>query len=89
MNFLAVKNIADMLEAGGFRRLDPCQPLGTVKAGDRFFVTKNDSSIYAFRIGSQPLAEAGFHMICAHSDSPRCYARADSSSSIPRCMAVR
>ena len=26
VNFLAVKNIADMLEAGGFRRLDPCQP---------------------------------------------------------------
>ena len=70
VNFLAVKNIADMLEAGGFRRLDPCQPLGAVKAGDRFFVTKNDSSIYTFRIGSQPLAEAGFHMICAHSDSP-------------------
>ena len=70
VNFLAVKNIADMLEAGGFRRLDPCQPLGAVKAGDRFFVTKNDSSIYAFRIGRKPLAEAGFHMICAHSDSP-------------------
>lgn len=70
VNFLAVKNIADMLEAGGFRRLDPCQPLGAVKAGDRFFVTKNDSSIYAFRIGRKSLAEAGFHMICAHSDSP-------------------
>lgn len=70
VNFLAVKNIADMLEAGGFRRLDPCQPLGTVKVGDRFFVTKNDSSIYAFRIGRKPIAEAGFHMICAHSDSP-------------------
>ena len=70
VNFLAVKNIADMLEAGGFRRLDPCQPLGAVKAGDRLFVTKNDSSIYAFRIGRKPLAEAGFHMICAHSDSP-------------------
>ena len=49
---------------------DPCQPLGAVKAGDRFFVTKNDSSIYAFRIGRKPIAEAGFHMICAHSDSP-------------------
>ena len=70
VNFLAVKNIADMLEAAGFRRLDACQPLGAISAGDRFFVTKNDSSIYAFRIGSKPLAEAGFHMICAHSDSP-------------------
>lgn len=70
VNFLAVKNIADMLEVAGFRRLDACQPLGAISAGDRFFVTKNDSSIYAFRIGSKPLAEAGFHMICAHSDSP-------------------
>ena len=70
VNFLAVKNITDMLEAGGFRRLDPCQPLGAVNAGDCFFVTKNHSSVYAFRIGRKPLAEAGFHMICAHSDSP-------------------
>ena len=70
VNFLAVRNIAHELEAHGFRRIDAASPLGHVSAGDRFFVTKNDSSIYAFRIGRKPLAEAGFHMICAHSDSP-------------------
>ena len=70
VNFLAVKNIADMLEAGGFRRLNPALPIGMVNAGDRFFVTKNDSSIFAFRIGAKTLADAGFHMICAHADSP-------------------
>ena len=70
VNFLAVKNIADALESNGFRRVDPQQPLGKVAADDRFFVTKNDSSIYAFRIGEQPLAEIGFRMICAHCDSP-------------------
>ena len=70
VNFLAVKNIADMLEAGGFRRLNPALPIGTGNAGDRFFVTKNDSSIFAFRIGAKTLADAGFHMICAHADSP-------------------
>lgn len=70
VNFLAVKNIADSLEAAGFRRLDARQPLGEVKAGDCLFATKNASSVYAFRIGRQPLSEAGFHMICAHSDSP-------------------
>ena len=59
-----------MLEAGGFRRLNPALPIGTVNAGDRFFVTKNDSSIFAFRIGAKTLADAGFHMICAHADSP-------------------
>ena len=70
VNFLAVKNIADMLEAGGFRRLDPSMPLGNVQAGDRFYVTKNHSAIFAFRIGAKTLADAGFRMICAHSDSP-------------------
>lgn len=70
VNFLAVKNIADTLAANGFRRINPALPLGEVKSGDRFFVTKNDSSIYAFRIGNNPIADAGFHMICAHCDSP-------------------
>lgn len=70
VNFLAVKNIADTLAANGFHRIDPALPLGEVKSGDRFFVTKNDSSIYAFRIGNRPIADAGFHMICAHCDSP-------------------
>lgn len=70
VNFLAVKNIADTLLANGFRRVDPSQPLGEVKSGDRFFVTKNGSSVFAFRIGNKPIADAGFHMICAHCDSP-------------------
>ena len=70
VNFLAVKNMADELEKNGFRRINPQEPLGKVEAGDRFFVTKNDSSIYAFQIGKKTLADAGFHMICAHCDSP-------------------
>ena len=41
-----------------------------MKAGDKLYVTKNDSSVYAFHIGRQPMAEAGFRMICAHCDSP-------------------
>ena len=70
VNFLAVKNIAGELEKAGFRHVDPRMPLGCIKAGDNLYVTKNDSSIYAFHIGTQPLAEAGFRMICAHCDSP-------------------
>lgn len=70
VNFLATRNIVSELEANGFRRVDPSLPLGAIPPGDKFFVTKNDSSVYAFRIGRKPLADAGFHMICAHSDSP-------------------
>ncbi len=70
VNFLAVKALADVLTKSGYRRLDPRHPLGNVAVGDKFFVTKNDSSIYAFEIGRKPLADAGFHIICAHCDSP-------------------
>ena len=70
VNFLAVKNLTEELQQHGYRRIDTTEALGTVKAGDKFFVTKNDSSIYAFQIGRKALAETGFHMICAHCDSP-------------------
>ena len=70
VNFLAAKNITSYLEQAGYRRLDPQMPIGEVKAGDNLYVTKNDSSVYAFHIGRLPLADAGFRMICAHCDSP-------------------
>ena len=70
VNFLAVKNIAEELEKAGFRRVDPKEPLGTIREGDKLYVTKNDSSIYAFHIGKKTMADAGFRMICAHCDSP-------------------
>ena len=70
VNFLAAQNIATELEKAGYRKLDPREPIGNVKAGDKLYVTKNDSSVYAFHIGRQPMAQAGFRMICAHCDSP-------------------
>lgn len=70
VNFLAVKAVQNRLENAGFHRFDATQPLQKLKAGQKFYVTKNDSSIYAFHIGKNPLSEAGFHIICAHSDSP-------------------
>lgn len=70
VNYLAVKNISQVLEADGFRRIDPRLPLAGIKAGSKLYVTKNDSSIFAFRIGRKPLADNGFHIICAHCDSP-------------------
>jgi len=70
VNFLAVKNIANELEKAGFRQIDPREPLSNVKAGDKLYVTKNDSSVYAFHIGRKPMGDEGFRMICAHCDSP-------------------
>ena len=70
VNFLAVDTLRKRLKQVGFCEFDAASPLQDVKPGTQFFVTKNDSSIYAFRMGSKPLAEAGFHVICAHCDSP-------------------
>ena len=70
VNFLAVKETAKRLEAKGYKRINAEGRISDVKAGDKFYVTKNDSSIYAFHIGKRSLGEGGFHIICAHSDSP-------------------
>lgn len=70
INFFAVKETARRLEAEGYKRFNAEDKLISVKAGDKFYVTKNDSSIFAFHIGKKTLGEGGFHIICAHSDSP-------------------
>ena len=70
VSFLAVKNIVAELEQAGFRKIDAREPLGAVKAGEKLYVTKNDSSVYAFRLGRRLLSDAGFRLVCAHCDSP-------------------
>ena len=68
-NFLAVDTIKKVLVANGFteKRLEDAF---TCQAGEKFFVTKNDSAIFAVTVGSKPVSETGFKIISAHSDSP-------------------
>ena len=70
VNFLAVAKIEEDLAAAGFKKINPALPFSNMKPGEQFYVTKNDSSIYAFRLGKKPLGDAGFKIICAHCDSP-------------------
>ena len=70
VNFLAAAYVEEQLEAHGFRRLDAAQPLPALKAGDQYFITKNGTAVFAFRVGTKAPSEAGFKLICAHSDSP-------------------
>lgn len=70
VNFLAVDAVSRRLDAAGFRRLDTTAAMPALQPGDKMYVTKNDSSIYAFVVGSKPMAESGFHVICSHCDSP-------------------
>ena len=70
VNFLAVKTVASILDSAGYQRIDAEDTLPMLAPGSKIYTTKNDSSIYAFRIGKQSMADAGFRMICAHCDSP-------------------
>lgn len=70
VNYFAVATLEERLASAGFRKLDASMPMPKLKAGDQIYFTKNDSSLYAFRIGAKPMAETGVRMICAHCDSP-------------------
>lgn len=70
VNFVAVQSVAKTLESAGFTKIAATDKMPEMKTGDKFYVTKNDSSIYAFEIGKKTLSDVGFHMICAHCDSP-------------------
>ena len=68
-NFWAVDTIKKILTANGYTERCLCQKLNA-QPGDKFFVTKNDSAIFAVRVGKQSPVETGFKLIAAHSDSP-------------------
>lgn len=70
VNFLAAQYVEQQLEAAGFVHLDAADPFPPMCAGDQYYVTKNGTAVFAFRVGTQSPAEAGFKLICAHSDSP-------------------
>ena len=70
VNFLAAQYVEQQLESAGFVHLDAADPFPPMRAGDQYYVTKNGTAVFAFRVGTQSPAEAGFKLICAHSDSP-------------------
>ncbi len=67
VNFLAVNTVCDELDAAGFSRLDAADHWD-LAANGKYYITKNGSAIFAFVVGTDPLA--GFKIISAHSDSP-------------------
>lgn len=67
--FHAVQEMSRRLIGSGFRRLDEKQPW-RVLAGEKCFVTRNDSSLIAFQLAGSPAQDNGFRIIGAHTDSP-------------------
>ena len=66
--FHATHNMAVILTENGFNELRETNKWNT-PAG-KYFVTRDDSSIVAFIIGSNLLEDTGIRMVGAHTDSP-------------------
>ena len=67
--FHATTSLAMRLEAAGFRHLDE-RAAWYPEAGGRYYVTRNDSSIIAFKLGKRAAVDGGIRLVGAHTDSP-------------------
>ncbi len=65
----AVQTIERRLQASGFSAL-PEQDSWQLRAGGRYYVIRDDSSIILFIVGQRPLVQSGFRIVGAHTDSP-------------------
>lgn len=65
----AVENAAVMLKKHAFQELKETEEW-SLQSGGRYFVVKNHSCIIAFTLGDGDLAQKGFRIIGAHTDSP-------------------
>jgi len=66
-SFHAALNLLELFKEAGFEQLDEGENW-SVSANSSYVVTRNDSSIIAFRTGSD--LSRGFQMVGAHTDSP-------------------
>jgi len=66
--FHATATMVSQLETADFRQLDEAETWDLTPG--RYFVTRNQSSIIAFVLGSRSLPESGIRMVGAHTDSP-------------------
>ena len=67
--FHATASIAAMLRAAGYEELDGLAAWG-LKAGGRYFTTRNESALIAFTVGTGDPVLSGIRMTGAHTDSP-------------------
>jgi len=65
----AVESATSLLKASGFKPLIENQPWQFRKNG-KYFVVRDGASVIAFIVGNKPIAESGFKIVGAHTDSP-------------------
>ncbi len=67
--FHVVDHTANILKNNGFERLD-IKENWMIENNKKYFVTKNDSALIAFKTGNKNNINDGFKIIGAHTDSP-------------------
>ena len=65
----AVATAAKQLQSHGYSELHEAERW-QLEAGGKYFVKRAGSSIIAFVLGQQPIADSGFRIVGAHTDSP-------------------
>lgn len=83
LNMSAVENLKKELETAGFKEINENEKWN-LEGGGKYFITKNESSIMAFRLGHD--IKKGFSLVGSHSDSP-CF-RIKQNPTMNRAFAV-
>lgn len=69
-NFHAIQSAVEMLQEQGFTPLQE-QESWELKTGGKYYVVRNHTSLFAFRMPANPVqAPCAFQIIASHSDSP-------------------
>ena len=74
-SFHAVKNAEEILVSNGFKKIYT-KDAWTLNKGDKYYITKNDSALLAFKIGD--LSNYAFNIAGSHTDSPSLRVKGDS-----------
>lgn len=82
-NFFAVKNASEMLDQAGFKLLDQ-RDIWNLKAGDKRYIVKNNSALFAFVVGNDPAS--GWRIVSSHSDSPGFRVKPNAEMVIDNCL---
>lgn len=67
--FHAVKNVKDILDNAGFKELKE-EEKWNLEKGRKYYMTKNNTALISFIVGTGEIEEEGFRLVGAHTDSP-------------------
>ena len=67
--FHAVREMSARLQAAGYTQLMEAEDW-SLEAGGKYYLTRNDSTVLAFKVGRDHGPVQGLRMVGAHTDSP-------------------